>query len=117
MLSQELSKDYWLRMSGKRVIVGITPEGLRKVSDVISLGLPAMGTTLRTGDEFVTINSEQGTISLPSPLTGRVVEVNWELVKEPELLAAAPHDSWLAIFIPLNNPLSDLFGTQGSQRS
>jgi glycine cleavage system H lipoate-binding protein len=95
----QISKDYWLRTSGKRVIVGLTDEGLRKAENAISLELPVMGITLRAGDEFITIKTEEGAFTMASPLTGQVVEVNWELAKMPELLTA-PCDSWLAIFIP-----------------
>jgi len=110
------SKEFfWLRTGGKRIIVGITPRGVRAAGDVITLELPARGAFLRAGDEFVTIRSAQGVFSLSSPLSGQVVEVNWELAKLPELLSSSC-DSWLAIFIPQDpQELTELFEERKSE--
>ena len=90
---------FWLRTGGKRIIVGLTQLGLREAGDVLKLELPARGVFLRKGDSFVTLTSTQRVLTLPSPFSGQVVEVNWELAKMPELLNSSC-DSWLAIFIP-----------------
>ena len=41
--------------------------------------------------------SHKGPISLPSPLTGQVVDVNWELAREPDLVV---NENWMAIILP-----------------
>lgn len=96
-MESQREREFWLRISGKRVIVGLTEEGIRKVADANWLRLPKMGVNLKAGDDFVIFDSGRKKISLSSPLTGQVVEINWELAQNPEL---AVEERWLAIFIP-----------------
>lgn len=89
--------DFTLRTSGRRVIVGLNAEGVAKVQAARALELPDVGSRLKAGEDFVTIHSHKGPISLPSPFTGQVVDVNWELAREPDLVV---NENWMAIILP-----------------
>ena len=98
------TKDHeWIDISGNRGKVGVTDYAQKQLGDVVFVELPAVGTKLKQGQSFGTIESVKAVSELYSPVSGEVVEVNDGLKTKPEQINADPHGSWL-IVITLNNP-------------
>ncbi len=90
------TKDHeWIELSGKRGRVGITDYAQRQLGDVVYLDLPEVGTRLKAGQSFGTIESVKAVSELYSPLAGEVVEVNDALKQKPEAVNTDPHASWM----------------------
>jgi glycine cleavage system H protein len=90
------SKDHeWLDVSGDRASVGITDYAQQQLGDVVYLELPQVGTTLKQGQSFGTIESVKAVSELYSPVSGAVVEVNAALKDKPETVNTDPHASWM----------------------
>ena len=90
-------------MAGDRGAVGITDYAQQQLGDVVYVELPEVGTTLKAGQSFGTIESVKAVSELYAPVSGEVVEVNTPLKEKPEAVNADPHANWM-IVVRLSNP-------------
>src|SRR6202165_5597177 len=98
------TKDHeWIELSGDRGKVGITDYAQKQLGDVVYVELPEVGTTLKQGESFGTIESVKAVSELYSPVSGEVLEANAALKDKPEIINADPHGTWL-IVVKLSNP-------------
>ena len=95
--------EYLRRNADGTVTVGITDFAQGQLGDVVYVDLPDVGTTVAQGQSFGTIESVKAVSELFAPVSGEVVEVNPALKDKPELVNAAPHDTWM-VAIKLANP-------------
>ena len=98
------TKDHeWIELSGDRGTVGITDYAQKQLGDVVYVELPEVGTTLKQGESFGTIESVKAVSELYSPVSGEVVEANVSLKDKPETLNSDPQGTWM-IVVKLSNP-------------
>jgi glycine cleavage system H protein len=98
------SKDHeWIGISSNHGRVGITDYAQKQLGDVVYLELPEVGTELKQGQVFGTIESVKAVSELYAPMSGRVIEVNAALKDRPETVNRDPHHSWM-IVLELSNP-------------
>ena len=98
------TKDHeWVEASGASGKVGITDYAQQQLGDVVYLELPEVGTTLKAGQSFGTIESVKAVSELYAPVAGEVVEVNSALKDKPETVNSDPHASWM-IVLKFTNP-------------
>ena len=98
------TKDHeWVELSGDRGKIGITDYAQQQLGDVVYIELPEVGTKLKQGQSFGTIESVKAVSELYAPATGEVVEVNTALKDKPEVVNSDPHGSWM-IVVKLANP-------------
>ena len=98
------TKDHeWVDLSGDRGKVGITDYAQAQLGDVVYVELPEVGTKLKQGQSFGTIESLKAVSELYSPISGEVVEVNSTLKDKPESINGDPHSSWMVV-IKLSQP-------------
>ena len=98
------TKDHeWIELSGDRGAVGITDYAQRQLGDVVYVDLPDVGTRLKQGDSFGTVESVKAVSELYAPVSGEVVDVNATLRDKPESVNADPHGSWI-MAIKLSDP-------------
>ena len=93
----------WIELAGDRVKVGITDYAQKQLGDVVYVELPDVGTTLKQGESFGTIESVKAVSDLYSPVSGEVVEANVSLKDKPETLNSDPQGTWM-IVVKLSNP-------------
>jgi glycine cleavage system H protein len=102
--SFKYTKDHeWIDLEGDKGKVGITDYAQQQLGDVVYVELPEVGTKLKEGQSFGTLESVKAVSELYSPVSGEVVEVNAALKDKPEAVNADPHASWM-IVIKLTNP-------------
>jgi glycine cleavage system H protein len=98
------TKDHeWIDAAGDRAKIGITDYAQQQLGDVVYIDLPEVGTSLKAGQSFGTIESVKAVSELYAPASGEVVEVNAALKNKPETINADPHATWM-IAIRLANP-------------
>jgi len=93
----------WIDLAGDRGKVGITDYAQQQLGDVIYVELPEVGTRLKAGQSFGTIESVKAVSELYSPVSGEVLEVNTGLKEKPEVVNSDPHATWM-IVLKLANP-------------
>ncbi|HHW15242.1 MAG TPA: glycine cleavage system protein GcvH [Firmicutes bacterium] len=95
----------WVKVSGKRAIVGITDHAQKELGDVVFVELPAVGDTVTQGGEFAVVESVKAVSEVYAPVSGTVIEVNQSLADQPELINQDPYgDGWIAV-IELTDPM------------
>lgn len=91
----------WARLENGRVRVGITRFAADRLSDVVFIELPAVGTIVKSMEPFGVIESVKAASDLYAPVSGTVVEVNRTLVDAPELVNSDPYDrGWMILIQP-----------------
>jgi glycine cleavage system H protein len=93
----------WIELAGERGKIGITDYAQQQLGDVVYIDLPEIGTTLKQGQSFGTIESVKAVSELYAPVSCEVVDVNGALKDKPEAVNADPHGSWM-ITVRLTNP-------------
>lgn len=92
----------WVRLEGDTAAVGITDFAQKQLGDVVFVELPSVGTSVKQGDVFGTIESVKAVSELYAPVSGEVTEVNGDLTNHPEAVNSKPHETWM-IKIKLSN--------------
>ncbi len=87
----------------KTVTVGVDDLVPRVIGKVDKIEIATAGVTLRQGEPLVTLHSGSRSLSLASPLSGVVEEINTRLSAHPALLTDSPLDKgWIAKLSPEN---------------
>lgn len=86
----------WVRLEVDGVAtVGITDHAQEALGDIVQLELPIIGITVVAGTPVATIESVKAASDVHAPVSGEIVEVNSDLAASPEVINAAPYESWL----------------------
>jgi len=90
------SKDHvWLKDEGEVVSLGISDYAQEKLGNIMFLNLPEAGDTVRRGNKFGDVESIKTVSDLISPVSGKVAEVNEDLIDEPNVIHEEPYEAWL----------------------
>lgn len=95
--------DEWLRVEGDEATVGITDYAQDSLSDIVYLELPDGGESLQEGDSFGVVESVKAAADLYMPVSGEIVEVNEDLMDEPEAVNEDPYGKAWMIRIRLSD--------------
>lgn len=90
------TKDHeWVRISGDTAEIGITDYAQKQLGDVVYVDVPSVGSTLKAGEPFGSIESVKAVSELFAPISGEVIEVNARLKDKPETVNEDPHAAWM----------------------
>jgi len=88
----------WVKLSGKKVTIGITDYAQDALGDILYIDLPEVDTDVEANSEIGEIESTKATSSIISPVSGRVIEANENLSESPEIINEDPYGKgWIAI--------------------
>ena len=93
----------WVRLEGQRARLGLSDFAQQRSGDMAFAEVKPIETVLKPGDEFASVETIKVNISLPSPVTGTIVEVNTELQDAPELINQDPHGKGWLVRVELTN--------------
>lgn len=95
---------FWVESPGNgQVRIGLTDYLQQLNGDVAFAHVKPVGTQLAAGDEIAELETIKATVSLISPISGRVVEVNPDLDLSPEIINQEPYGKgWLAVLEATN---------------
>lgn len=92
------SRDHvWVRSDDDiRVTLGITDYLQEKLGEIYSIKLPEEGEEIIKEEAFSTVDAKFGRRELIAPISGEVIEVNYEAVEVPEIINEDPlAEGWL----------------------
>ncbi len=78
--------DFWIREAKGYAVVGISDYLQTHAGDIAFIELPTEGQKVRAGDEIGTIETIKQTVSIISPVSGIITQVNSALEEEPEII-------------------------------
>jgi glycine cleavage system H protein len=92
------AEGVWAKSEGSRVRIGLSDFLQQRSGDVAFAEIKAPGTLLAFGDEAANIETIKVDIALPSPVSGKVMEVNPAMEEAPEAINQEPYgEGWLAV--------------------
>jgi glycine cleavage system H protein len=100
----------WAKLKGDTVTIGITEYAQKALGEITFVELPSIDAELFSGEELAVVESSKAASDVYSPVDGTVVEVNEDLVSEPELINKDCYDSgWICkVTIKDRTALDDL---------
>ena len=111
MSKNKYSKDHeWVSTENDIATVGITNHAQESLGDIVFIELPAVGKIVKVGEQVGVVESVKAASELYSPISGKIIQVNDNLSKEPHLINSdAENDGWyMKIKMEKTNELEDL---------
>lgn len=98
------SKEYeWARVEDGKVRIGITEYAQKQLREIVFAELPSVGDEIKQNDAYGAMESVKAVSDLIAPLSGRIEEVNQEVLDKPELVNEDPFKKgWLLVISPTN---------------
>jgi glycine cleavage system H protein len=88
----------WVTVEGSRARVGLSDFAQQLNGDMAFASVMPVGTQVKASESFGNIETVKAILDLPSPVTGRIVEINPDLENSPELINQDPYcKGWMAL--------------------
>ena len=99
------TKDHeWISLEGNIATVGITAFAQSELGDIVYVDINTVGDQLDANAIFGTVEAVKTVSDLFLPVAGKVLEVNAELEKEPELVNNDPYGKGWMIKLEVSTP-------------
>ncbi len=102
----------WIRIEGKKGVVGVTAFAQDQLGDVVFVELPEVGKKLAEDETFGVIESVKTVSDLYAPAAGTVVAVNKDLETQPELVNSDPYGKGWIIELELSDKTDHLLSPE-----
>jgi glycine cleavage system H protein len=108
----------WVKVSGKKVTVGITHYAQESLGDIVYIELPELESNVESNTGLSEIESTKATATVISPVSGIVTVINEELSDSPEIINEDPYErGWIAVIETENTPeLDDLMDSSDYEK-
>lgn len=81
----------WTRIEGNIATIGVTDFAQSELGDIAWLEMPEVGDETKIGETFGTIEAVKTVEDLYAPISGKIIEINSELLDSPELVNDDPY--------------------------
>ena len=111
MSKNKYSKDHeWVFTENDIATVGITNHAQESLGDIVFIELPEVGKIVKAGEQVGVVESVKAASELYSPISGKIIQVNNNLSKEPHLINSdAENNGWyMKIKMEKTEELEDL---------
>ena len=89
-------EDEWVRHDGDKAVIGITDYAQDQLGDIVFVELPEVGSDIQMGETFGVVESVKAVSDLYAPISGKVLEINADLVDAPDAINEHCYgDGWL----------------------
>lgn len=85
----------WARVEGNIAYVGVTDYAQANLGSVVYVEALEIGDEVEQFDEAGAIESVKAASDIMSPLSGVVIEVNDDVIGNPELINEDPYTNWI----------------------
>lgn len=96
--------DEWIKVEGDIGTVGITDYAQDKLGDIVYLEDIEKGKKIKAGETLTTIESVKAASDIYAPVSGEVIEVNSEVIKEPSIINKDPYEQGWIAKLKIENP-------------
>jgi glycine cleavage system H protein len=100
------SKEHeWLVLNERGIAtIGISDFAQRQLGDIVSVELPTVGSAFSQMQPMAIVDSVKASSDIYSAVSGKVVQVNEDLIEKPELINQSPYNLGWIVKIKLSNP-------------
>lgn len=86
----------WVRIDEEVAVMGISEYAQSELGDVVFVELPDNGDSFEKSKQFVVIESVKTVSDVYMPLSGKIIDVNEDLLDNPELINEDPYEEgWI----------------------
>ena len=86
----------WLDLAGDAGTVGISDHAQKEITDVVFVEPPKVGRKVKQGEACCVVESVKAAFDIYAPVSGEIVAVNADAVKDPAVLNREPYGKgWL----------------------
>lgn len=91
------SKEHtWIKVQGNLGTIGITEFAQSELGEIVYADLPNAGYSFQQDEVFGSVEAVKTVSDLFMPVSGKVIESNNQLLKEPTLINSSPFENgWL----------------------
>ena len=93
-----------MRVEGAEAVLGLSDYLRDQMGDITKLELPDLGDVLGARRKMGHLESEDATSPIEAPISGEVIEVNAEAIRNPDLVNSEPYDSGWLLRIRIEDP-------------
>ncbi len=104
----------WVKVDKDVVTVGITDFAAKRLTDLAYLELPSIGEKVAKGSSFGVVEIVKAVSDLYSPISGKIIKVNENLSKEPDIVTEDPYGEGWMIMVEIED-LSELDALMDSE--
>ncbi|MEM0230803.1 MAG: glycine cleavage system protein GcvH [Candidatus Woesearchaeota archaeon] len=111
-------KNYsWIKVDGDIAEVGIIEPAAKKVKEFVFIALPDKGSMIKRGETYASLEAVKWSGHLPSPVSGKIIEVNEQLFDTPSNINSSPYSSWI-MRVKLSNrkELEELMSSEEAEK-
>lgn len=87
----------WVKIEGNKAYIGISDYAQEHLGEVVFVDLPDLDTEVEAGNQFVVLESVKAVSDVFSPVSGKVIKINEELLDNPGLINESPYESYLVV--------------------
>jgi glycine cleavage system H protein len=84
----------WVKAEGNIATIGLTDFAQDQLGDIVYAEPEPEGTVVELEGIIGTVESVKAASDLYSPVSGEIVEANFEIEDEPEMINQAPWETW-----------------------
>ncbi len=104
------ASDEWVKLDGNIATIGVSDYAQEQLSDVVFVEVVlAEGDSAKKGTTCATIESVKAAADVNMPVSGKIVAVNEDLSKTPELVNSDPYGKAWMLKVEMSDP-SELSG-------
>jgi glycine cleavage system H protein len=86
----------WVRVEGTDAVLGLSDYLQDQMGEITTLELPDLGDVIRARRRMGHVESEEASSPIEAPITGEVLDVNGEVMENPDLVNGEPYGAgWL----------------------
>ncbi|OJY91205.1 MAG: glycine cleavage system protein H [Sphingobacteriales bacterium 40-81] len=91
------SKEHtWISVQGNIGIIGITEFAQSELGEIVYADLPNLGYSFQQDEVFGSVEAIKTVSDLFMPVSGKIIEINKQLLQEPTLINSEPFENgWL----------------------
>lgn len=93
----------WVLLTGDIATIGLTDYGQQDLGDIVYSDFSRTGTIVKRGEEIGVVEAVKAVFEIISPLSGRIIDVNYELVDCPERINSDPYGNGWFVKIELSD--------------
>jgi glycine cleavage system H protein len=104
----------WVRVEGSEAVLGLSDYLQDQMGAITSLELPDVGDVIRATRPMGNVESEDALSPIEAPISGEVVDVNAEMLDNPDLVNSDPYSGGWLLRVRMDDPkeLEDLIGEE-----
>ncbi|MBB6631751.1 glycine cleavage system protein GcvH [Clostridium algidicarnis] len=106
----------WVKVEGDKAYIGLTDFAQHSLGSIVFVELPEIDSEFEKEEVFGVIESVKAASDSVMPISGKILEINEEVVDDPSILNDNPYDNWLlCVEVTNKEELNELIDAENYQ--